>query len=200
MGSPQPTLDPRTNSNLWTYIVLNNIPSPGSIPRGGMRGFKRRVRWDSKMGKGIQGGTMTLVGFPPAEGEIAFQLVAGFDAQGRPSTDFEDWDIFVKGALHVIPSRNGAPLGLTIFHPALSSVGVTRVVVDDYSPPEHNGKGLYIATIKLREWQPPPPINTVGTVAKSAAGKQVGPSKFVQPPDIQQRLDEIAMRQQANKT
>ena len=199
MASPTPTLDPRTNSDVWTYLVLNGVASPGSIPRGGVRGFKRRTGWDKKHGKGTQGATLTLTTVPPVDGEIAFQLVAGFDAQGRNSTDFEDWDTFVKGALAIAPSKQQVQ-GLTIFYPAFSSIGLTSVVVEDYSAPEHVGKGLYIATIKLIEWQKPPAVSIVSTVAKTGATASTGPAKFVQPPDIQQRLDQIAMLQQGNKT
>ena len=198
MAAPSPTLDPRTNSVLWSYIVLNGIPSPGSIPRGGVRGFKRKTGWDKKKGKGQKGATLTLTTAPPVDGEIAFQLVAGFDAQGRPSTDFEDWDTFVKGALAIVPEKQAAQ-GLPISYPGFASIGLVAVVVEDYSAPEHVGKGLYIATIKLCEWQKPPPVSIVSTVAKTGAAAQTGPAKFVQPPDIQQRLDQIAMLNQANK-
>jgi hypothetical protein len=200
MSAPSPTLDPRTNSVLWSYIVLNGIPSPGSIPRGGVRGFKRKTGWDKQRGKGTQGAKLTIVTVPPVDGEIAFQLIAGFDAQGRNSTDFEDWDAFVKGALTVSPAKPGQQAqGLTISYPGFASIGLTSVVVEDYSPPDHVGKGLYIATIKLCEWQQPPPVSIVKTVTKTAAAPATGPAKFVQPPDIQQRENTIRMLEQANK-
>lgn len=207
MSTPSPTLDPRTNAEAWSYIVLNGIPSPGSIPRGGVRGFKRKTGWDKKRGKGAKGATLTLTTAPPVDGEIAFQLIAGFDAQGRNSTDFADWDFFVQFALAIVPEKQAAQ-GLTIAYPGFSSIGLVAVVVEDYSPPEHVGKGLYIATIKLCEWQKPPAVSIVSTVGKTGQNANGGTRRALTAGELQtaefdelkqQKEDQIAMTSAANK-
>lgn len=199
MAAPTPTLNPRSNSQLWTCFVLGGIASPGTIARGGVRGFKRETGWDKRRGKGTQGATLTLTTQPPSEGSFLLQLISGWDNLGKPSTDFEDWDAFVAGALAIQPAKQQAN-GLPIFYPGFTSIGLTAVVVVDYSPPMHVGKGLYIVEIKLCEWQKPPAVSIVQTVAKTAAAKAPDRTPKQQNPEIVALEKEIALLNQANQT
>ena len=70
MSAPSPTLDPIKNSNLWVAFTLKGISSPGTIPKGGVKGFKRQTGWDKKKGKGTRGATLTLTSQPPVEGSF----------------------------------------------------------------------------------------------------------------------------------
>lgn len=190
MGSPQPTISPISHAAAWHKFDLNGMSSPGTVPRNGYRGFKRATGWDKKRGKGTQGATLTLTTAPPIEGEFALQLFS--------DQDFADWDTFVQKVLSIAPTKQQAQ-GLAFYYPGFSSLGLTAVVVEHYSSPEHQGRGMYIATIKLCEWQKPPPVSIVSTVKKNAPDANTTQAKFKQPPDIQQRLDQIALLTGANR-
>lgn len=159
------------NVNSWLWATIRGWPTPGTIPRGGIKGFKRETGWDIKKGKGTSGATLTLKDRPPCEGTITLQLIGpgGFYSFGGsyPSTDFQDWDAFVSLVLSISPAQQKAQ-GLSFYYPGLASIGLTSVVVKDYSPPDHVGRGLYLATINLIEWSPPPPVSIVSTPASKA--------------------------------
>jgi hypothetical protein len=159
MSAPIPTLDPIKNSNLWAIFVLKGWNSPGSIPKGGVKGFKRETGWDEKKGKGTQGATLTLKSMPPAKGSFTIQLIT--------PQDFADWDAFVANVLSINPAQQQAQ-GLSIYYPGFSSIGLTTVVVASYSAPEHQGKGLYHVEVHLIEWQQPPATNITSTPSSTA--------------------------------
>jgi hypothetical protein len=189
MAAPSPTLNPIDNSNLWMYFTLRGIPSPGTIPINGIKGFKRETGWDKKAGKGTQGATLTLKTLPPVEGTITLQLIT--------PTDFNNWDIFVSKVLAIAPAKQKAS-GLAIYHPQFASIGLVSVVVADYTGPEYQGKGKYYATIKLIEWQAPPPVSIVATVGQTFPDL---PDSDVSPPnpEIAALQAQIATLQHANQ-
>jgi hypothetical protein len=159
MSAPSATLSPISNANDWMYALIAGIPTPGTIPaRGGFKGFKRETGWDVKKGKGTQGAYLTLTTLPPAEGTITFQLLT--------DADFAQWDALVTGALSISPAKQKAN-GLTIYHPRFASIGLVAVVVKDYEPPDHVGKGLYLASVELIEWSKPPAVSIVSSVVKT---------------------------------
>jgi hypothetical protein len=168
------TLSPIKYANAWMRFDLNGVTSPGTIPRGGIRGFKRATGWDKKRGKGTKGATLTLKDQPPAEGSITLQL---FTTQ-----EFADWDNFVATVLS-IPADKQKAEGLSIWHPALQSVGITNVVIESFSPPDHQGKGLYHVVIELYEWQQPPAVSVVSTVDAAATNQAGGDQNLAPPPD-----------------
>lgn len=160
MSAPSPTLDPIKNSNLWHSFVLKGIASPGFLLKGGTKGFARKTGWDEKKGKGTQGATLTLTDMPPAKGNFTLQLFT--------PAHFAAWDEFVSKVLSIDPAQQKAA-GLAIYHPSLSSIGVTTVVVSHYTAPEHMGKGMYHVEIHLIEWQQPPPTNITSTPDSTAS-------------------------------
>ncbi len=162
----QPPLSPVTvpwdanaAANAWMFYTLSGLKSPGTIPRGGIKGFKRETGWDIKKGKGTAGATLTLKDKPPCEGTITVQLLT--------AQDFTDWDNFVSQVL-TIPEQNQQANGLSIFHPSFSSIGLTTVVVKNFSPPEEQRPGLYYASIEFIEWSAPPAQSIVATVSTTA--------------------------------
>ena len=155
MSAPTGTVSPISNARAWHAMKIAGQVTPGTIPRGGIKGFKRETGWDIKRGKGTQGATLTLKTMPPVEGVVTLQLFT--------DQDFINWDNFVERVLSITPAKQSVS-GLTIYYPGFASIGLTAVVVKDYSPPEHQGKGLYHCTIQLIEWQPPPPVSIVSTV------------------------------------
>ena len=149
----------------WTFITLDGEDSPGTIPKGGIKGFRRETGWDKQAGKGTKGATLILKSQPPAEGTITFQL---FCRPGETtSQDFTDYDSFASKVLSIDPVKQKAE-GLSIFYPGFAGIKLTRVVVGWYTGPEHQGKGLYHVTVQLIEWQQPPPVSIVSKVSKTA--------------------------------
>jgi hypothetical protein len=200
MSSPQPTsvpvpqtygyanstalATPANSANNWLYATIANVPTPGTIPRGGVKGFRRVTAYDKKMGKGTEGATLTATGLPPCKGSITLQLFQ-YD-------DFGAWDSFVSNVLAVrIPlNSSGQPLfGLPISHPSFAAIALTRIVVESYSALEYLGKGLYHATIELCEWQQPPATSVVKTVQKTAPS--LAPPSAAQPRPAQARLAQV---------
>ena len=151
--------DRSLQQNAWMFFTLSGLASPGTIPRGGIKGFKRETGWDIKKGKGTAGATLTLKDKPPCEGTITVQLLT--------AQDFTDWDNFVSQVL-AIPEQNQQANGLSIFHPSFSSIGLTTVVVKHFSPPEEQRPGLYYASIEFIEWSAPPAQSIVATVSTTA--------------------------------
>jgi hypothetical protein len=155
MSAPTPTESPISHAGRWHTMMIGGLTTPGTIPRGGIRGFKRETGWDKKLGKGTQGATLTLKTMPPVEGEVTLQLFT--------DQDFADWDQFVSDVLSIQPAKQSAK-GLPIYYPGFSSIALTTVVIKDYTGPEHQGKGMYHVKIQLLEWQQPPPKSIVSTV------------------------------------
>ena len=189
MAAPSPTISPISNANDWMFFTLAGFNSPGSIALGGIHGFKRETGWDIKKGKGTQGATLTLKDVPPVEGKIVLNLLT--------DEDFANYDIFVSKVLSISPTIQKAQ-GLTIFHPALASIGLTQVVVKHYTAPREAGKRKYQVEIELLEWQPPPPQSVVSTADKTKPdGGGKGPAP--QDPRIAALQAQIAILNQANK-
>lgn len=189
MTAPAPTLDPIKNSNVWHKFQLKGQDSPGTITKGGHKGFKRETGWDVKKGKGTQGATLTLKDQPPAKGSFTLQLIT--------PQDFADWDAFVLNVLSLDAKQQQAQ-GLAIYYPGLSSIGVTAVVVAHYTAPEHMGKGMYHVTVDLIEWTSPPPVNVTSTASSTATDSD--PTTPVQvDPRIAALQQQIALLNQAAK-
>lgn len=181
----------------WSYFVLGGINSPGSIPRGGVKGFKRETGWDIKKGKGVAGATLTLTSQPPVQGSITLHLIGpgGFDNVGNAVSDFSDWDAFVFNVLSIATTTQQAQ-GLSFYYPGTASIGLTTVVVRHYTGPEHLGKGLYQATIDFIEWSPPPSVNNTSTVTseKNDQSPGGGPPKPTDPRVAQAQAANAAAR------
>lgn len=190
MSAPFPTVDPITRAQQWHKFTLRGKDSPGTIPKGGIKGFKRETGWDVKKGKGTQGATLTVKEVPPVEGEITVQL---FTEQ-----DFKDWDSFVQECLFIDATLQSTQ-GLPIYHPICASIALTDVVVKYFTPPEHQGKGLYHATIHFIEWSTPPAQSVVSTPSSAASDAPDGDTTPPVDPRIAARQREVALRTQAAK-
>lgn len=192
MAAPSPTLDPIKNSVIWHSFTLRGLLSPGSIPKGGMKGFKRPTGWDIEKAKGLKGATLKLTSLPPTDGTITLQFFT--------SEDFKFWDEFVREALAFDPVQQKAQ-GLAIYHPAFSSIGLTTVVVKHWTIPEHKGRGLYEVEISLLEWSPPVPKDIASAVEDTAGDASSDPTNTPQPdPRVTALQKQIALATQAAKT
>lgn len=178
---PYPTFNPITNSQQWHKFVCNGVKSPGTIPKQGLRGFKRETGWDKQRGKGTQGARLVLTTQPPMEGTIVLQLIT--------PRDFADWDTFVSKVLAIDAAKQKAE-GLSFYYPGLASTGLTRVVIAHYSPIEHMGAGMYHSEIMFLEWSPPPPKSIAQPVATSAPD-QANDQQVPLDPRIQDAQDDV---------
>jgi hypothetical protein len=76
-------------------------------------------------------------------------------------------------ATGVVPSPGVKPVD--IYHPQLALVGIHQVICEDYGPPEKQSDDLmFMATVSLREYFPPLPINTTTTPDSAADAPEPG--------------------------
>ena len=146
-----------TTANSWLKAQLGGVKTPGTIPVGGLRGFKRETGWDVKKGKGTKGATLTLKDQPPVEGTVICQLTT--------AQDFADWDDFVANVLDTDPETQQAE-GLSWYYPGHVSISLSVVVIKHYTGIEYQGRGMYHGTFEIIEWGPPPAKSIVQTPAQ----------------------------------
>ena len=170
MSAPTKTTSPISSPNSWIRMKIGGLFTPGTIPRGGVRGFGRGTGWDELHGKGSKGATLIRKTAPPSRGTVTLQLFT--------DADFSALDFFVANVLYDAPTPTNPADGINIYYPAFASVGLTKVVIKDYGPPDHVGKGMYHFSIEMIEWQQPPPTSIVKAVSK-AIGDLDGPLAFV---------------------
>lgn len=191
MSSPQPTVDPIKNASQWHTFKLKGKTSPGTIPRGGVKGFQRKTGWDVKKGKGTEGATLTLTTREPVKGSFTLQL---FTTQ-----DFANWDAFASEVLAIDPALQQAQ-GLSIYYPAFGAIALTNVVVESYTSPEHMGKGMYHVEIHLIEWASPPPANITSTPSTTAPDEAEDGTKPQVDPRVAARLKRVELLTQSAKS
>ena len=149
---------PSNPSVLWVP-KLGSSYVPGSIPIGGMKGFKRETGWDIRKGKGTAGAVLVRKTMPPVEGTVTTQLYS--------TQDFADWDAFVEASLS-IDSGTQAANGIPWNYPGHGSIGLMRVVIKYFTGPEPVGKGMYHASFGVIEWFPPPQNTSIAYTVPAA--------------------------------
>lgn len=162
MGAGSDALDPIFNPRAWDVIKVQGVASPGICK---LSGFKRGFGWTVKKGKGAKGSTVTLDEYPPAEGTVTISI-------WEPE-HFESWREF-RDTWNYDPTKK--PISaVDIFHPALADLDITRVVCKSIGALEHQGKGLYQATIELIEYNPPPKKKADATPSGSSGASNKAP-------------------------
>jgi hypothetical protein len=170
VSSPQPTLLPPLTTvsvgydvgqNPWLAPKLSGVSLPGTIVvPGGLQGFKRQTGWDIQAGKGTAGAQLILKDQPPVGGTVTMQLVT--------AADFAAWDAFVFAVLSISREDQKAN-GLSWYYPGHASIGLTVVVVENYTGPvPQKPGGVFHVTIQIIEWSPPPATSIVQTVASTS--------------------------------
>lgn len=172
-------IDPFSDPHAWDVIVVAGVESPGIIEVDGIEGFDRETGWDKKKGKGSQGATSTLTTEPPAEGKITFTL--------WEPRHWREWAEFIP-LLRYTPDKSKTQ-AIAIYHPSLTDIGLTSVVVQKIGPIRHKGKGKYKRVIEFLEFRPPPKVSIVATPTRAT---EVTKSTTAGDPP-----DPIADRQQA---
>ena len=168
LSTYQPQINAGNPWNAWLVFQLGGLTCPGTIVRGGIKGFKKRTGWDAKAGKGTAGGTMTIKGLPLCKGSITVQLLT--------QQDQADLDSFIAAVCAITPSDQSAD-GLSFYHPSIP--WLTAVVIGHpgdeggYTPYEYD-KGKLLWTIDLTEWRPPVATSVVATPASVAPEQDNG--------------------------
>jgi hypothetical protein len=183
------TVNLLNNPEVWTVVELaGGVVSPGYCK---WSGWKRHNQWDKKKGKGTRGSTQTLVQQPEAEGEFVF-FIGYYTVNETPVDQYAAWDKFAS-LLKYDPTKK-KPIAIGIYHPALDAIDVSSVVIEDVGAPEIvvEGDTLISITVKMSEFFPVPPQQSVGTPTTSqnnppspnAPGTQPAPAQDVYQQEI----------------
>lgn len=155
----------------WDTCVLNNRVVPGVV----------RVRFTAKSGLSVRkppkGHYAAIVdqGHPPMTGELIVKFGFEGTAQGYGSAE-KQIQLWFELMDEIYPQRRNTRSAYPITHPALASVGVSRVFITDASSPEGEGPKPRTATLKWLEY---------GNVTSAAAGEvSAGPAQPIGSVDI----------------
>jgi hypothetical protein len=139
----------------WDTVKIGGMLCPGICE---ITGFERGWGWDIKQGKGAQGTDFTYTSKIECEGEITFYLWTG--------QHFQQWETF-RPQFKYDPTKNTKPQPISIFHPSLHDIDVTKVVTRKISPIKHLGDLYFSCTVKFLCWEPPPAgVSAVATPTK----------------------------------
>lgn len=157
-------MDPISSPSEYDVIVIGGMVTPGVARLGAPT---PAFQWDVKTGPGTSGGTTTYLGDPPRRFSVELLL--------WESEHFRELDV-LRAAIAPM-TKKGEPPAHDIAHPALFDVGIKSVVVEDFAPVRHQGKGLWVAMIQFLEYRPPKKRSVVST-PKSSRGIDDIPSLF----------------------
>ncbi len=150
-------LNPIDNPQVYDVIQLGTMTSPGLCV---VSGFKRKNTWDTKLGKGVKGGTSTLTNIPPVSGTIKFYL---WEAR-----HWDEWELFRPFFKHD-PTKKKVQ-AIDIYYPTLAKIDIKSVVCEDISAEEPEGLGKWSITVSLLEYLPPAKKPVTGTPSGSGGG------------------------------
>lgn len=171
LPAPQPVtssstvLNPIESPDAWDYCLIQQVRSPGVIPRKGITGHDRDQKFEVKEGKGTQGATETYNGRPPVKFSIKFYLWT--------AAHFTAWGTF-RPLLKYDPLKAPKERAIAIYHPALAENEIADVVVTKIGGlTAEDDNGLYSRTIEFLEYAPPPNANATSTpgATKYTTGK-----------------------------
>lgn len=138
MNIPFPQNDPIA----WDYVIVAGrlLPCLREYPKA-----KPGRKLDAKSAPGSSGGRIVDKGYDLAKVTVTVSLWT--------EEHFRTWGQL----LDVIKPRAGrARDAVSIYHPALESVGISAVVVESISSIEHSGTaGIYRASFEAVQYQPP---------------------------------------------
>lgn len=176
---------PLTDPVSWDTIIVSGVKWFGKVD---IRGAERSYKWDIKDGLGLQGAIETYRGQTPSPFTIDFFLWT--------SEHFLAWQSFSLLFLYD-GTRPGGVKPVDIFHPALVYLGIYQVICEGVGAPEKISDDLmFRATVKLREYYPPPKVNTTRT-PDAAADK---PERRGEDPVIARLQRQLAqLTEQANR-
>lgn len=149
--------NPLDDPEVWDVAVIAQVEVPGLSK---IKGASRKFKWDEKEGPGASGATHTYRGDRPAHFSLIVHL-----------WEPEHFDEWADLAPLLVPDPKRGIRALDIYHPALESLGISAVVVEELGQPENDGKGLWTIEVKLSEYKPAPKATASGTPSGAASGK-----------------------------
>jgi hypothetical protein len=177
-------LNPIEQPDAWNTVRIQGMDTPGKCE---VKGFSRKVDWDTKVGKGTAGATETVKGLPPAEGTIDFWA--------WEIAHFAVWDALLTEILFD-PTKQTKQAN-SIFHPALADIGVSSVNVEEIGQWEHEGGTLFRRTLKLLEFAPPPAASATQTPTGADSGSASVPGAPQDPATVALQKEAAELTKQA---
>lgn len=154
-------LDPE-DPNLGV-VWVKGIRSPG---RAQVSGLTRVYNWDIQESFGDEFASMTYRGRKLARFTLTVAL-------WEPH-HFLQWAAFEEV---IKPPSAFLPFVTEMSHPSLSAMGVRAVTVLEYTAPERQPSGIWLAVLKCCEWRPRAPVTVKprGAIPSPEKGKPIPP-------------------------
>jgi hypothetical protein len=145
-------------------------------------GLDRERKWDHKEGPGASGETSTFRGKRNVEPVVKIKLF---------ETEAYDEYLSLMDYLETFADSGKA---VDFWHPSAEAAKCRSVTITSLGPPVaiKEGDALFEATIKLREYSPPPKTNATKSPNGSKQGTAKGGSGAAQPPALTEAEREAA--------
>ena len=135
--------NPIDDEDLFNSLELGGTNSPGIVKS--ITGHDRNITWDVKEGSGQKGASSTLKAVPLRVITVTFYLATEADIGGWPTFR----------ALCLSTTSGKKPIALDVYHPDLSVVGISSVVLASMGGPVHDGRGGQTIAVQFQEYAPP---------------------------------------------
>jgi hypothetical protein len=157
------SFDPFTYGLYWDSINLSGA-NYGPGQGGGtvtVKGATRFYKIDQKDGSGQDGAVQTYRGQKPKAFKLLFHVWT--------SDQYTLYDAFSR-AFFTYSGVKGIVFPYDIIHPALIPLGISQVIIEEWGALEKvNDQLLFLATVTVRQYLPPPPINATDTPIAASA-------------------------------
>ncbi len=139
----QQFVSPLRRSDVWDTFVVQGVSWVGQFE---IKMACLHQKWDPKVARGQEGNTDSYVGSHPEPFEVTFMLWA--------QEHFDLWPAFSAPFVYSGAKLKSSPC--TVYHPALSVIGIDAVVCLKMGPPvpKSPGSDMYAATVTLRQFRP----------------------------------------------
>ena len=132
------------------WISLGGEKSPGIAT---IKNAASLRDWEQRKGYGLSGASSVYTGDSLSDFEIEFKIWDNSELRGSM---FRAWYVFAQ-VLRKVP-RGKRPKALTIFHPLLAEIGITRAVVREVGQFTQDKDGIFTKPVKFLEYREPLPI------------------------------------------
>lgn len=152
-------LNPVNYEELYSSIIFGQSRSPG---RCVLSGWSRTVEWERVSGGGQDGESTKRKGKKGATGTITFHLALD---PSDAVDEFTQWTSF-QGILEQSQDKS---IAFDVYHPDLTALGITSLVVESIGQMTHDGKGGATVAVTLLEYRPPKPKPAAKPTPKAGA-------------------------------
>ncbi len=181
--SANPIADPE----LWSYATIAGRDTPGVCS---VTGMDRERKWDEKDGPGASGARLTFRGNKLVEPTLKIRVF-----------EEEDYDAYMELMAYLKPFADTGK-AVDFWHASAEGLDVRSVVILNIGAPVSvkEGDALFDATIKLKEYRPPPKTNATKSPDGSKQGNAKGGSGALQPTALTaQELEAARLLEEARR-